>query len=113
MVVGGGGWVVLGGGWWVVGGCLGRQRVATEAISRAQMLARPPKSSPLTTPPGPLKLRLFGDKSFPKSVDTYWIYFTLTVFYNDSHGNMHLCDLFLSKEFEYAFADDKYQPSNV
>ena len=33
---------------------------ATEASSRAQMLAQLPKSRPLPTPPGPLKLRLFG-----------------------------------------------------
>ena len=68
VVVGGGGggwWVVVGGGgggggWWcfvAVGPC--RPREATEASSRAQILARCGESCP-PTPPGPLKLRLFG-----------------------------------------------------
>ena len=43
-------------------GGLWRQREATEASSRAQILVLHPKSSPLPTPPGPLKLRLFGEK---------------------------------------------------
>ena len=34
---------------------------ATEASSRTQILAPPSKSSPLSAPPGPLKLRLFGE----------------------------------------------------
>ena len=56
MVVGGGWlWVVVIGGPW-------RPRETTEASSCAQILARYPKSSPLPTPPGPLKLRLFGEK---------------------------------------------------
>ena len=49
LVVGGGG------GWWW--GPL----EATEASSRAQILARVAKSTPLPIPPGPLKLRLFGE----------------------------------------------------
>ena len=40
----------------------GSQREATEASSRAQILARPPKSSPIPTPPGPLKLRSLGEQ---------------------------------------------------
>ena len=51
-----------GGRWWVVVGGPWRPRKATEACPRAQILARPPKSSPVTTPPGPLKLRLFWEK---------------------------------------------------
>ena len=40
----------------------GRPREATDASSRAQILAWCPKSSPLTKPPGPLKLlHLFGE----------------------------------------------------
>ena len=35
-----------------------RQREATEASSRAQIMAYDTESSPLTIPPGPLKLRL-------------------------------------------------------
>ena len=35
----------------------------TEAISRAQILGQPPKSSPLITPPGPIRLRLFGEQN--------------------------------------------------
>ena len=66
-MVGGGGWwwvVADGGGWWwvVEGGGGGRPREAAEASSRAQILARLPKSSRLPTPPGPLKLRLFGEQ---------------------------------------------------
>ena len=70
MVVGGGWWVVVdGGGWWLVvvvggGGSTGgpwKPRETTEASSRAQILAQYPESSPLPTPPGPLKLRLFGE----------------------------------------------------
>ena len=38
----------------------GRPREATEASSRAQILAQYPESSPLPTPPGPLKPRWFG-----------------------------------------------------
>ena len=49
MVIGGGG------RWW-------RPREATEASSRAQILSRQRESSPLTTLPGPLKLRLSGNK---------------------------------------------------
>ena len=65
-MVGGGGrwwWVVGGGGWWwvVVGGPW-RPRETTEARSRAQILAQCQESSPLTTSPGPLKLRLFAEK---------------------------------------------------
>ena len=51
--------MVVGGGILVVGG---GPREATDASSRVQILARQRKSSPLTTPPGPLKLRLFGNK---------------------------------------------------
>ena len=35
---------------------------AMEASSRSQILARHPTSSPLPTPPRPLKLRLFEEK---------------------------------------------------
>ena len=59
VVVGGGGrwcWVV------VVVGSSWRPREATEASTRVQILAWPPKSSPVTTPPGPLKLRLCGEQ---------------------------------------------------
>ena len=66
VVVGcGGRWwwvVVIGGGWWwvvEVGGPW-RPREATEASSRAQILAQCWESSLLPTPPGPLKLRLLG-----------------------------------------------------
>ena len=49
--------VVDGGGW---------PREATEASSLAHIVARPP----LTTPAGPLKLRLFGE-SYIKSMHKY------------------------------------------
>ena len=39
----------------------GRPRVTTASSSRAQVLAPDTEPSPLTTPPGPLKLRLFGE----------------------------------------------------
>ena len=56
MVAGGGRW------WWVVlGGAGARPLEATEASSRAQFFARRPKSNPLPTPPGPLKLRVFKE----------------------------------------------------
>ena len=46
----------------VGGGGGGRPLEATEDNSRAQIWARLPTSRPLTTPPGPLKLRLFGEQ---------------------------------------------------
>ena len=64
--MGGDGVVVVEGPW--------GQGEATEASSRAQSLAQHPKSSPLPTPPGPIKLRLFGEEKhdlfdypFPKT----------------------------------------------
>ena len=57
--------MVMGGG---VGGPR-RPREATEASSRAQRLAQLPKSSPLPTPPGPLKLRLFGELKASESLE--------------------------------------------
>ena len=58
MVVHGGGWrwVVVGGPWRPL-----EALEATESSSRAQILAQLTKSSPLTTPPGPLKLRWFRE----------------------------------------------------
>ena len=59
---------MVGGGWWwwvwVAGSGGGRPLEDTggEASSRAQILARPPESSPLLTPPGPLKLRLLEEQ---------------------------------------------------
>ena len=61
MVVGGGCWVV-------VGGSGGRRLMEatgdhrTEASSRAQILAWRWKSTPLTTPPGPLSYACLGKK---------------------------------------------------
>ena len=65
LIIGGGWWSVVGGGarwWWVVVGSPWRPREVTEASCRAQILARHAKSSPPPTPPGPLKLRLLGEK---------------------------------------------------
>ena len=39
----------------------GRQREVRKTNSRAQVWARYAEASPLPTPPGPLKLRLFGE----------------------------------------------------
>ena len=54
----GGGWSVVGCGewWWEAPGYHGRP----QASSRAQILAQCRESSPLATPPGPLKLRSLG-----------------------------------------------------
>ena len=49
----------------------GRPLEATEASSRAQILAQLPKSSRLTTPPGPLKLRLFGELRSRKHIPSF------------------------------------------
>ena len=57
-------WVVVAGGPW-------RPREATEASSCVQILTWPPKSSPLTTPPGPLKLSLRKSKSKVKFVKSF------------------------------------------
>ena len=81
-------WMVVDGGrwwWWmVVGGCGGwwreaaggprRPRKATEASSRAQILAWQRESSP-PTPPGSLKLRLFekgSQKLFCTCILAFW-----------------------------------------
>ena len=45
----------------MVAGGHGRPREARGASSRAQILAWRRESGPLTTPPGILKLRLFGE----------------------------------------------------
>ena len=69
MVVGGGGWW-----WWVVVVVVGgpwRPREATEASSREQILAWfARKYSPLPTPPGPLKLRLFGEEAIIEELES-------------------------------------------
>ena len=43
-----------------------RPQETTEVNSRAQILAQDTESSPLTTPPGTLKLRFFGEKNYSK-----------------------------------------------
>ena len=55
----------------VVGGGGGRPREASEASSRAQILAWLPRPSPLPTPPGPLKLRLFRELRHPFGSDPF------------------------------------------
>ena len=56
----------------VVGGGGESSLEATEASSRAQILDWTPKSSPLTTPPRTLKLRLFGEPADPFGWSAYW-----------------------------------------
>ena len=63
---------------------------ATEASSCAQLLARDRESSPLTTPPGPRKLRLLGNKSLENMI---W-------------ANAHGCKL-----YEESFADSLQSPN--
>ena len=62
----------------------GGPRETTEAISRAQILAQYPESSPLPTPPGPLKLSLFG--GIVKSLEKQF----LNIYLNQSQWHEHI-----------------------
>ena len=49
-----------GGHWRRSGGALEATGAPVETSSRVQILAQPPKSNPLPSPPGPSKLHLLG-----------------------------------------------------